>query len=173
MIAPHVGGGFGSKGAPHAHDVLAALAAMTLPGRAVKFPVTRQQMFVFVGYRPPTASHIRIAANRDGGITALVHDAYSQSSHTKEFVEQTAVPSRSMYTAPHRRTSHRAVALDVPVPYWMRAPGEAPECMRVRSRWTSSPTPVGSIRSSCGSATIRPSTPKAANRGGRAGWSTA
>ena len=38
-----------------------------------------------------------------------------------------------------------------------------PECMRVRSRWTSSPTPVGSIRSSCGSATIRPSTPKAAN----------
>lgn len=126
VIAPHVGGGFGSKGAPHAHDVLAALAAMTLPGRAVKFPVTRQQMFVFVGYRPPTASHIRIAANRDGGITALVHDAYSQSSHTKEFVEQTAVPSRSMYTAPHRRTSHRAVALDVPVPYWMRAPGEAP-----------------------------------------------
>lgn len=126
VIAPHVGGGFGSKGAPHAHNVIAAMAAMTLPGRAVKFPVTRQQMFVFVGYRPPTASHIRIAANHDGGITALVHDAYSQSSHTKEFVEQTAVPSRSMYSAPHRRTSHRAVALDVPVPYWMRAPGEAP-----------------------------------------------
>lgn len=27
VVAPHVGGGFGSKGAPHAHDVLALLAA--------------------------------------------------------------------------------------------------------------------------------------------------
>jgi CO/xanthine dehydrogenase Mo-binding subunit len=26
VISPHVGGGFGSKGAPHAHNVLAALA---------------------------------------------------------------------------------------------------------------------------------------------------
>jgi xanthine dehydrogenase YagR molybdenum-binding subunit len=31
-----------------------------------------------------------------------------------------------MYAAPHRRTSHRLAALDVPVPSWMRAPGECP-----------------------------------------------
>jgi xanthine dehydrogenase YagR molybdenum-binding subunit len=31
-----------------------------------------------------------------------------------------------MYAAPSRRTTHRLAALDVPVPSWMRAPGEAP-----------------------------------------------
>jgi xanthine dehydrogenase YagR molybdenum-binding subunit len=32
VVAPHVGGGFGSKGAPHAHDVLVLLAAQGPPG---------------------------------------------------------------------------------------------------------------------------------------------
>src|SRR5437764_389004 len=31
-----------------------------------------------------------------------------------------------MYAAPNRRTTHRLAALDVPVPSWMRAPGECP-----------------------------------------------
>lgn len=126
VIAPHVGGGFGSKGAPHAHDVLAALGAMHLPGRLIKYAVTRQQSFVFVGYRPRTVSRIRLAADADGHLTAIGHEAWSQSSRIKEFVEQAAVPSRSMYAAPNRRTSHHAVPLDVPAPYWMRAPGESP-----------------------------------------------
>ncbi|MFP5073234.1 molybdopterin cofactor-binding domain-containing protein, partial [Pseudonocardia nantongensis] len=39
---------------------------------------------------------------------------------------QTATYSRSMYATPTRRTSHRLVPLDVGVPSWMRAPGEAP-----------------------------------------------
>ncbi|MCX5044132.1 xanthine dehydrogenase family protein molybdopterin-binding subunit [Aldersonia sp. NBC_00410] len=126
VVAPHVGGGFGSKGAPHAHDILAAMAALAVPGRSIKFAVTRQQMFVFVGHRSPTSSHIRIAADGDGRITALWHDAYSRSSTVKEFAEQSAVSSRSMYSAPNRRTSHHISALDVPAPFWMRAPGEAP-----------------------------------------------
>jgi xanthine dehydrogenase YagR molybdenum-binding subunit len=49
VIAPHVGGGFGSKGEPHAHNVLAGLAAQTIPGRPVKFALTRQQMFSLAG----------------------------------------------------------------------------------------------------------------------------
>ncbi|MAU80554.1 MAG: xanthine dehydrogenase [Gordonia sp.] len=126
VIAPHVGGGFGSKGSPHSHDVLAAVSAMRLPGRHVKFAVTRQQMFVFVGHRPPTASHLRIAVDRDGHIRALSQESYSHTARAKEFVEQSAVPPRSMYAGDCRRTTHRAVPVDVPVPYWMRAPGEAP-----------------------------------------------
>ena len=31
-----------------------------------------------------------------------------------------------MYASPSRRTTHRLAALDVPVPSWMRAPGECP-----------------------------------------------
>ncbi|ASR02599.1 xanthine dehydrogenase family protein molybdopterin-binding subunit [Gordonia rubripertincta] len=126
VIAPHVGGGFGSKGSPHSHDVLAAMAAMRVPGRAVKFAVTRQHMFAYVGHRAPTRSRLRIAADGDGNITALIHEAHTHSAHAKEFAEQAAVSSRMMYTAPNRRTDHHVVPLDVPPPFWFRAPGEAP-----------------------------------------------
>ena len=44
----------------------------------------------------------------------------------REFAEQTAAPTRMMYAAPNRRTSHRLARLDVAVPSWMRAPGEMP-----------------------------------------------
>jgi xanthine dehydrogenase YagR molybdenum-binding subunit len=126
VIAPYVGGGFGSKGLPHAHNVLVVLAARMLPGRPVKMALTRQQMFSLVGYRTPTLQRVRIGADADGRITALWHEALEQTSRIKEFAEQTTVGSRSMYTAGARRTAHRLVPLDVPVPSWMRAPGEAP-----------------------------------------------
>ncbi|MGE2715424.1 xanthine dehydrogenase family protein molybdopterin-binding subunit [Mycolicibacterium litorale] len=126
IIAPHVGGGFGSKGAPHAHDVLALLAAQRSGGRPVKLALTRQQMFSLVGYRTPTIQRIRLGATKDGTLTALAHEVVEQTSAVKEFAEQTAVTSRKMYAVPNRRTAHKLAALDVPVPFWMRAPGECP-----------------------------------------------
>lgn len=126
VVSPHVGGGFGSKGSPHAHNVLAAMAARALPGRAVKFALTRQQMFTLAGHRTPTIQRMRLGAGRDGDLQVLVHDVEEHTSTVKEFAEQSAVCSRMMYAAPHRRTTHRLVALDVPIPFWMRAPGECP-----------------------------------------------
>ncbi|CKH02317.1 aldehyde oxidase and xanthine dehydrogenase molybdopterin binding protein [Mycolicibacterium smegmatis] len=126
VIAPHVGGGFGSKGAPHAHNVLAILAAQRSDGRPVKLALTRQQMFSLVGYRTPTIQRIRLGADHDGRITALVHDVVEQTSAVKEFAEQTAITSRKMYSAANRRTTHKLAALDVAIPFWMRAPGECP-----------------------------------------------
>ncbi|MCP2319227.1 xanthine dehydrogenase, molybdenum binding subunit apoprotein (EC 1.17.1.4) [Nocardia amikacinitolerans] len=126
VIAPHVGGGFGAKGAPHAHNVLAIMAARRSRGRPVKLAVTRQQMFALVGYRTPTIQRIRLGADRDGTLTALSHEVVELTSAVKEFAEQTALVSRMMYAAPNRRTSHRLAPLDVPVPFWMRAPGECP-----------------------------------------------
>ncbi|ASU58367.1 xanthine dehydrogenase family protein molybdopterin-binding subunit [Nocardiopsis dassonvillei] len=126
VVAPHVGGGFGSKGEAHAHDVLAAMAARALPGRPVKFALTRQQMFCLVGYRTPTIQRVRLGADRDGRLSAVVHDSVEQTARIKEFTENSAMCSRWMYAAPHRRTTHRIAPLDVPVNFWMRAPGEAP-----------------------------------------------
>ncbi|RSS95897.1 molybdopterin cofactor-binding domain-containing protein, partial [Streptomyces sp. WAC05950] len=62
----------------------------------------------------------------DGTLTALTHEITTHTSRIREFVEQAAVPARVMYAVPDMRTTHRAVALDVPTPSWMRAPGEAP-----------------------------------------------
>ncbi len=126
VVARHVGGGFGSKGIPHANVALAALAAQSLPGRPVKFALTRQQMFSLTGYRTPTIQRVRLAADSDGRLSGIAHDVVEQTSRIKEFAEQTAVPMRNMYAAPNRSTSHRLAALDVPVPSWMRAPGECP-----------------------------------------------
>ncbi|WGL51650.1 xanthine dehydrogenase family protein molybdopterin-binding subunit [Nocardioides sp. BP30] len=126
VMAPYVGGGFGSKGQPHAHVMAAALAARTTPDRPVRLAVTRQQMFALTGYRTATISHVRLGAGRDGRLTAIEHRVQEQTSAVKEFAEQTATPTRMMYQAPHRRTSHRLAVLDVAVPSWMRAPGEMP-----------------------------------------------
>jgi xanthine dehydrogenase YagR molybdenum-binding subunit len=126
VIAPHIGGGFGSKGTPHAHDVLACLAARAVPGRDVKLPLTRQMLFSVAGYRTPTVQRLRLGADSDGNLLALVHDVWEQTSRVKEFAEQAAVPSRGMYASRARRTTHRLAPLDVPIPSWMRAPGENP-----------------------------------------------
>ena len=125
VISPHVGGGFGSKGLPRPNVVLAAIAAKVVE-RAVKVATTRQQMFAYTGYRTPTIQRLRLAADADGRLQAISHEASEQTSRLKEFAEQTAICSRWMYAAPNRRTAHRLVALDVPTPSWLRAPGECP-----------------------------------------------
>ncbi|WP_214417168.1 xanthine dehydrogenase family protein molybdopterin-binding subunit [Sphaerisporangium fuscum] len=124
VISPYVGGGFGSKGRPHPHVVLAALTAKQV-GRPVKLAVTRREMFAVTGYRTPTIQRVRLGAERDGRLLAIVHDACEQSSSIAEYVEESAACSRMMYAAPNRRTTQRLVRLDVPTPSWMRAPGEA------------------------------------------------
>lgn len=124
--APYVGGGFGSKGEAHSHVMAAALAARTTGGRPVRLAVTRQQMFALTGYRTATISHVRLGAGADGRLTAIEHAVQEQTAVVREFAEQTASPTRMMYAAPNRRTSHRLAQLDVAVPSWMRAPGEMP-----------------------------------------------
>jgi xanthine dehydrogenase YagR molybdenum-binding subunit len=132
VIAPYVGGGFGSK-VPHANTILAVLAAQAVEGSPVKFALTRQQMFSGVGYRTPTIQRIRMGAGPDCRLTAICHDVIAQTAKIKEFAEQAAVPTRTMYATRSRRTTHRLAALDVPVPSWMRAPGEAPGMFALES----------------------------------------
>ena len=126
VVAKNVGGGFGSKGAPHSHNVLAVMAAQRVPGRHVKLALTRQQMFAIVGYRTPTIQHLRLGATADGTLTAISHEVVEQTATVKEYAEQTAVSARMMYASKTRKTSHRLAKLDVAVPFWMRAPGECP-----------------------------------------------
>jgi xanthine dehydrogenase YagR molybdenum-binding subunit len=125
IISPYVGGGFGSKFRAHPHQVLAALAARVV-GRPVVFEVTRQQMFSLTGHRTPTIQRLRLGADPDGRLTAISHEVVEHTSRIQEFAEQTAVPTRVLYAAPNRRTTHRLARLDVPVPTIMRAPGETP-----------------------------------------------
>ncbi len=132
VISPYVGGAFGSKAFTHPHVILAAMAAQAV-GRPVKLALTRQQMFAAVGYRTPTIQRIRLATDQDGHLTAISHDVIEQTATFREFAEQTAVATRMMYAAPNRRTTHRLVRLDMPLPTIMRAPGECPGMFALES----------------------------------------
>ncbi|MDG4796802.1 xanthine dehydrogenase family protein molybdopterin-binding subunit [Micromonospora sp. WMMD1082] len=132
LVNPHVGGGFGGKLYLKVQTVLAAMAARVVD-RPVRLALTRQQTFGPVGYRTPTIQRVRLGADRDGRITAVAHDAISQTSTVTEFAEQTAVYTRNMYAAPNRRTTHRLARLDVPTPFWMRAPGHTPGSFALES----------------------------------------
>jgi len=124
VISHFLGGGFGCKGAAWSHVPLAVMAAIAV-GRPVKLVVTRQQMFAFVGHRPPTSQHVSLGAARDGKLTAVRHELLAHTSRFDEFVEGCAVVTRSLYSCPNVRTSHRLVRLDVATPTFMRAPGES------------------------------------------------
>jgi len=152
VISPHVGGGFGSKGGPWPYVVIAALAARHV-GRPVKLAVTRQQMFAVTGYRTPTIQRVRLGANADGRLTAIVHDAFEQSSTITEFAEQTTTPTRVMYAAPHRRTTTGWSGSTSRRRPGCARPASARGCSRWNRRWTSWRSRARSTRSSCGSAT--------------------
>jgi xanthine dehydrogenase YagR molybdenum-binding subunit len=132
VISLHVGGAFGSKLAARADVMLATMAARLAAPRPVKFALTRQQMFSLT-YRSPTIQRVQLGADAGGRLVAIAHDSIEQTSKLKEFAEQSTRTTPAMYAAPHRRTTQRIAALDVPVPTIMRAPGECPGMFALES----------------------------------------
>ncbi len=132
VVAEYVGGGFGSKAAPRAPAMLAALAAR-LVDRPVKVALNRPQSFHLTTYRTPTIQRVRLGAQSDGRLTAIIHEAVHQSSTLVEYTEQTVSASRLMYAAPDVRTEARVRRLDVATPGWFRAPGETPGMFALES----------------------------------------
>ena len=125
VMDPVVGGGFGCKGSTWSHVILAAMSAK-LVGRPVKLVLGREQMWGPVGARPITVNMIKIAANADGKITGIKHDAIIHSSVLEDFIEESVGPSRILYQSGSNDTSLKCVQMNYGVPTFMRAPGEAP-----------------------------------------------
>ena len=132
VVSPYVGGGFGSKLSVHSETILAAIAARRL-NRPVKVALARRQIFHDVGVRPTSIQRIRLGAERDGGLVAVGHDATMHTNPQEEFVETSALATRSFYAAPHRLTRHRLVPLDMLRGEDVRAPGEAPGLLALES----------------------------------------
>ncbi len=124
VISKFVGGGFGCKGSCWSHIGLAAMGAKVV-SRGVKIAIPRQQMFAFVGYRPRTIQKIALGAGKDGRLTAVRHQVFSETSRFDEFVEPSALQTRMLYACPNVATSHRLIRLDVATPTFTRAPGES------------------------------------------------
>jgi xanthine dehydrogenase YagR molybdenum-binding subunit len=125
MVSRYIGGGFGGKLDVWPDAILAALASHKLKGRPVKVVLPRTHMFEMTGHRPQTIQRVRLGATPDGRLQAIAHDVWSENNPVETFNEPAAEVTRSLYAAPHRRTTHRLVPLDVPIGCSMRAPGEA------------------------------------------------
>jgi xanthine dehydrogenase YagR molybdenum-binding subunit len=132
VVSPYVGGGFGSKLSVHSETILAAIAARQL-NRPVKVGLTRRQIFHDVGARPTSIQRIRLGAEQDGRLVAIAHDATMHTNPQEEFVETSALATRSFYAAPHRLTRHRLVPLDMLRGEDVRAPGEASGLLALES----------------------------------------
>jgi len=124
VINHFVGGGFGCKGAPWSHVLLAAIAAKA-SGRAVKLAITRPQMQSLVGHRPKTIQKVELGADAQGKLTAIRHDVVSETSRYDIFIESCTSVTRMLYACPNLETVQRLVRLDVPTPTFTRAPGES------------------------------------------------
>jgi xanthine dehydrogenase YagR molybdenum-binding subunit len=124
VVTQFVGGGFGCKGNTWPHVTLAAMAAKAV-GRPVKLVLTRRQMFTANGFRPETLQRVALGADRQGKLTATIHDGVTQSSFAGEFAEPVGLAAEMLYSCPNVGVSHRLVVLNSGVPTYMRAPGEA------------------------------------------------
>ncbi len=123
--SPYLGGGFGGKATILPHTVLVAMAARRL-GRPVKLVVPREAGFTVTSFRPATRSRVRLAAERDGTLVAVMHDEAGQSA----VIDHVAFPATDvtarMYASPNIRMRESTIATDVNTPGFQRAPAEAP-----------------------------------------------
>jgi xanthine dehydrogenase YagR molybdenum-binding subunit len=132
VLCAFLGGGFGGKFSARPHTAIAAIAADQV-GRPVRLVITRRQMFTSIGHRPANVHRVRLGATSGGRLTAIVHDAILGTAAHEEWVEQSAALTRALYACENRRTTHRAVRLDLDTPTIMRAPGEAPGSFALES----------------------------------------
>ncbi|MEG4395450.1 xanthine dehydrogenase family protein molybdopterin-binding subunit [Microcoleus sp. BROC3] len=122
VISPFVGGAFGASLRPNYYPALTAMAARVIK-RPVKVVYTRQQMFTGHGYRSHTWQKVSLGAERNGKLTAIVHDSRNNSSTYQEWVENTTTFSRPLYACPNVDTKQQIVRTDLATPTSMRAPG--------------------------------------------------
>lgn len=124
VISPFVGGAFGSALRTWPHVTLAALAAKQV-GRPVRLELTRRQTYFSVGYRPRTEQRVRLGADENGTLTAIIQEGVGQTSVYEQYAEVTLEPPRKMYSCPNVGTRYRLVPMHENSPCPMRAPGTA------------------------------------------------
>lgn len=127
LVSPFIGGGFGGKLWVRADALLAALGARAAK-RPVKVALQRPLMMNNTTHRPATIQRIRLAAGRDGKLTAIAHESWSGDLPGGQ-PETAANQTRLLYAGANRMTSTRLAVLDLPEGNAMRAPGEAPGLM--------------------------------------------
>ncbi len=121
VVAPFVGGGFGSGLRPQHQLFLAVMASLALE-RSVRVELTRQQMFGHV-HRPETINLVSLGASEDGQLRSIQHQAIAATSRFEDHQEVVVNWSGLLYPAEHVDLRYELAKLDIYSPGDMRAPG--------------------------------------------------
>ena len=124
LLAPYVGGGFGSKLGISPDAVAAALAAKEL-GVPVSVMLTRQQVFENVMRRSETVQDFQLAADKDGVLTGIGHTARVSQLPDESFAEPVTQATPFLYKGENRETHMEIVRVNQTCAGSVRAPGEA------------------------------------------------
>lgn len=127
VIGGYMGGGFGAKFGPGVEGVLAAKLSKEA-GAPVRMMLTRFDQALAVGNRPSSLQKARLAANKDGTLSAYEIDAYGTAGFAAGAASAGGggganFPAPYIYKVPNTRVHQRSVAVNAGSSRAMRAPG--------------------------------------------------
>jgi xanthine dehydrogenase YagR molybdenum-binding subunit len=132
VISPFVGGAFGSRGSLTQRTALIAVAARRL-NRPVKLAATRDQGFTIASYRAETRHHVKLGADRDGKLLALIHEGEEVTSQPDNYMVAGTAASTRLYACPNIASKVSIVHADRNTPGFMRSPPEVPYLFALES----------------------------------------
>lgn len=124
ILAPYVGGGFGSK-LGITHEAVAAAIASKQLDRPVRVVMTRQQVFQTVMRRSETRQRVRLAADAAGKLVGLGHEARVSNLPDEDFAEPVTQATEFLYGGENRLLKVEVARISRMTAGSVRAPGEA------------------------------------------------
>lgn len=125
VVSEYIGGGFGVKGVAWYHTPLTAIIAKDLD-RPIKMLPSREDMYGVYGNRPESEQHIRVAAKRDGTMTAYEMTSKASTSVTDNYLYPAMMEGHLMINGcPNAKAGINLVKYNTNTPIPMRSPGEA------------------------------------------------
>ena len=132
IVSPYVGGAFGSRGSLTQRTALIAVAARRL-NRPVKLVATREQGFTIASYRAETRHHVKLGADRDGKLVALIHEGEEVTSRPDNYKVAGTDATTRLYACANIASKVSMVHADRNTPGFMRAPAELPYLFALES----------------------------------------
>ena len=125
VVSPFIGGAFGSRGSLTQRTALIAVAARRL-NRPVKLVATCDQGFTIATYRAETRHRVRLGADRDGKLIALVHESEEVTSRPDNYKVAGTDASTRLYACSNIGSKVSLVHADRNTPGFMRSPPDVP-----------------------------------------------
>ncbi len=134
VITEHMGGGFGAKQIPWKPTLIAALLSKQ-SGRPVQLMLDREGESLAAGNRGATRQHVRLAARRDGTLTAIHLDGQSAVGAYQVGGEASMVAGmyQNLYACPNVSTAITSVYTNTGPAVAFRAPGYVEACFALES----------------------------------------